>query len=280
MEFVTKKDVSGCKKYIQYCLRITELCNRDCSYCHYHSGIDYNYEDIIKIVKLCFNHSKNNNRIPLFYFHGGEPTVFKRLKELLISIREYGECEIEIQTNFDKPEFVISLLPYFDLLDISFHFENKNKYLDYKEKLKYFKNKDLRVKMNNVDIMLIENNEKEVLFLRKYFKLLKIKNEITYSYFQGKSFNLDNFNLTENEIIKNDYFEGKYKIPNGFKCDTSNFSIINGNGDIFKCSYALTEKESTGNILKNSQVLDNTMSNTLCPYQTCCYDQAYLKDFD
>jgi len=282
MGTVQKMDVSGCK-VIQFSLRITELCNRDCSYCHYHSNIDYNKKDIMKIIDQCVSYAKEKNRTPLFYFHGGEPTLSKYLIDYLKYIKYLNSNSIiELQTNFDNPDLIISSLDYIDLLNISFHFEiTNNKIITYKDKLKYFKNKKLLIKLNYIDLMVIKNNIKDIIFLRKYFNLLNIRTEITYNYFQSDSFeNLvkSKIKLTKQEIEKNKYFAGEITVPDNYLCDTSYYIIINGNGDLFKCSYSLTQNAPTGNIL-NGDNLKDTMKKSLCEFKTCGYELSYLQDF-
>lgn len=273
MEYVPNEDVSGCK-VMQFSLRITELCNRDCKYCHYHSGTNYKTDDIIKILDKLLIFSKDVT--PLFYFHGGEPTVHNDIDIILEYIKiKRPDAIIEFQTNFDNPEKVIELLPYIDRLNLSFHFPD----LILDEKLRYLK--QVKPKLNTIDLIYIPGFDKTFKKLRVLFNAMKIKNEITYSFFHAENYE-DNIKelgikLTEDELIKNKYFRGEVKVSN-LLCDTSNYSIINGDGEIFKCSYALTVNKSYGNILKNNNALKNTMTKALCPFEYCGYEQAYLAD--
>lgn len=275
MESVISEGVSGCKKRIlQYSLRITELCNRDCKYCHYHSGINYKIDDIMKVLDLLLEHSKND--IPLFYFHGGEPTLHQNILDILKYLKDKRlDCIIEFQTNFDNPDKVLELLPFIDRLNLSFHFPDENVEM----KLKYLK--DIKGKLNTVDLIYIPGYDKQFKKLRILFNALNIKNEITYSFFHAENYQNNikelGIKLTEDEIIKNKYFRGEVLVSN-LLCDTSNYCIINGDGEIFKCSYALTVNKSYGNILRDKNVLINTMKKELCPFKYCGYEQAYLKD--
>ena len=294
MEYVINEGVSLCKKrekeeldcgctcgepkenIIQFSLRITELCNRDCDYCHYHSGVNYETKDILQIIDTCLEHCKDKEAIPLFYFHGGEPTLHEDIEKIIQYIRDNRtDAIIEFQTNFDNPLKVIDLLPNIDRLNISFHFPDEH----INVKLKYVK--EMKGCIDNIDLIYIPGWDKEIKKLRLLFNALKIKNQLTYSFFQADNYEEDikrlGIKLTDDELIKNKYFRGEMPSA-GLLCDTSNYCIINGDGEIYKCSYALTVKKSYGNIIKNKEALKNTLGKEICPFEYCGYEQAYLKD--
>jgi len=269
MESVKNKDVSGCKK-IHITLRISEGCNRKCSYCHWHYGKNYELKDILNIIEIIKNKFKKNQL--LFYIHGGEPCIHPDLTEILKKIKEVNGVT-ELQTNFDHIDVINKNKHLIDRLDISYHYPNNMK--QFKAKILAFKNK-----LNCVDLVYHKKNKNEILNLKKFLNKRKIHNEVTYNFFES----INNENtldkelrelLTDQEIIKNRYFNNEIKIT--AKCDTTNYAIINGNGDIFRCSHQLTNYPSTCNILKDKNCLEKVMINDFCPYEYCGYEYEYLK---
>jgi len=299
MEHVTNEVASSCEKeegqehcancngteerVLQFSLRVTELCNRDCDYCHYHSNINYKKEDIIKVIDACLEHARYD--IPLFYFHGGEPSLHDDMEDILEYIKDKREdAVIEFQTNFDDTEEVMDLLPNIDRLNLSFHFPDDN----INEKLKLVKELKKTGKLNVIDLIYKPGFDKDFKKLRQMFNILKIKNEITYSFFQADDYEDDikklGIKLTDTELVKNKYFRGEMKVSDLLQedllCDTYNYCIINGDGEIFKCSYALTVGKSYGNVIQDKEVLASTMNKGVCPFEYCGYEQAYLNVID
>jgi len=262
---------------IQYTIRMTEVCNRSCAYCHYHSDKSYSLEDSIKTIDLLFWHSSKVNKKPWFYIHGGEPTRSKHFKEIIDYIKSKGECTLEVQTNFDDYKKIIESIKNIDLLSISFHYPNKISDIDLRLRII----KSLKEKIFNIDLVYIPEFEEEIKYIREFLNESKIHSEITYNFFEAESYEKNilesGIELNDKEIEKNNYFN--LKVPSkGILCDTSNYSIINLNGEIFKCSEALTYGDSLGNILEDKQLLFLSYSKTICNYDFCGCELSYLKD--
>ena len=271
MESAKNNDVSGCNE-IQVTLRITEVCNRKCQYCHWNKGKHYKTESILEILDVISKQFKNDP--VLIYLHGGEPTLHPDLLKILKRIKELN-FKLELQTNFDNYKILFESLKYIDLLNLSFHYPNN---------FNLFKQKILNIKdsvnINCVDLVYVPEFENEIYKMKKFLNKIKIHNEITYNYFESaqyeenikksKIYNL----LTDQEKIKNKYFAKQVKINN--LCDTTKYIIINGDGEVFRCSHQLTNYPSSGNILKDRAVFDKVMINTKCPYNYCGYEYEYL----
>ena len=271
MESVKNKDVSGCKNQeIQITLRITESCNRNCSYCHWNKGDHYKTESILEILEFISQEFKSESI--LIYLHGGEPTLHPDFSLILKKIKEYN-FELEVQTNFDKPNEILKNYKYIDILDLSFHYPiNKN-----------FKKNLLKInkflKINCVDLVYLPKIEKEIINMKKFLNSKNIHNEITYNYFEAAQYE-NNLSdelkslIADQEKTKNNYFAKKIKIKDN--CDTTKYVIINGDGEVFRCSHQLTNYPSSGNILQNPKVLKKIMVYDLCPYDYCGYEYEYL----
>lgn len=273
MEFVKKKNVSGCEKEIQITLRITEYCNRKCSYCHWNKGNHYSTESILEILDFIFK--KFKDRSILIYLHGGEPTLHPDLSLILKKIKEYN-FKLELQTNFDKSNIITKNIQYIDLLDLSYHYPNSFKI--FKRKILYIKK---YLTINCVDLIYLPVFEKEIIKMKKFLNSIGIHNEVTYNFFEASQYENKLSKelrklLTPQEIIKNNYFAKRIKVKD--KCDTRKYVIINGNGDVFRCSYQLTNEAPTGNLLKDKNILEKILIKDYCPFEYCGYEYHYLKD--
>jgi len=275
MEFVKNKDVSGCdisKIDLSVTLRITENCNRKCRYCHWNKGKQYDFIDIANILKI-INEKFKNKKITI-YLHGGEPTTHSKFQDILKEIKKYNFF-LELQTNLDNEKVILKNLKYINALDISFHYPNS--YSNFKKKIMFLKK---YININCVDLVYVPEFENEIYKMKNFLNKIKIHNEITYNFFESvqyeefikksKIYNL----LTKDEKIKNDYFAKRIKIIK--KCNTTKYCIINGDGNVFRCSQQLTNYSPSGNILKDSSVLEKVLINDYCPFEYCGYEYEYL----
>jgi len=259
-------------------LRLSDKCNRECEYCHWHNGINYSLSDIKQSVLNITNYIKEINEDVEFefYIHGGEPTVHPDFKEIIQYVQMFGE--IELQTNFDYPKKIFNVLSYIKKLNLSFHYPSD---IHYKIKNLNKINKDYPNLLNVMDLIYVPKFHDEIIILKKLFNLMKIKSEITYNFYESIQYQelINELDLTDIEVVKNEYFAGKHSHLNEV-CDTSKYIILNGNGDIFRCSEQLTNHKSSGNILcvnfreilKNSNILGKFK----CPFKICGYEYEYL----
>lgn len=248
----------------QVTLRITDFCNKSCDYCHWNKGIHYEKENIFKIIDKMILFLKIKNKKPLFYFHGGEPTTHPHFEEIvnyIISKKIYVEIQTNL-TNFKKIELFIN--NEYVQFSTSVHFE----FLDIEEiqKIKEFLSKYID-KINFIDIMYSDKTADLVYDFRQTFGE---KTSITHNYYKGTNYKISaKFNLNDYEKNKNDVFAGKSF--EGEYCELNNYLIINGDGNIYKCSTPMTEKHKTFNIFDKdwSTKINNLLGIKLCLYKIC-----------
>ncbi len=125
-----------CKKYFYVSCNIGNTCNYSCSYCDkelHDSSVSWiKYDTLLKFLNNIINHSKTNNKIPIFDFSGGEITCFKYLPKLLEEIKKTGAKNSIITNGSRNFNYFKKIIPFLDQMCISFHFENtdKNEFID------------------------------------------------------------------------------------------------------------------------------------------------------
>ena len=249
--------------------RITEACDLKCNYCHWHSGSHYAHDAVLTTIDKLFEFfQKEQFKAVLFYYHGGEPTRYSKIVEVLSYIKQKSaETGItaynEMQTNLTLPEARLrEILPLCDQFNVSYHYLE----LKTKNKLKHFERnweilKELGVELHNFDVMLEnipeENLDEFYTTIIEYLKYDKIVNsEMIYGFCHYKypattaqkhiqfykrhnkteqKYEIDGEVYTTNHLFK------KGVDARGWKCAAGQESItINGDGNVFNCGINMT----------------------------------------
>lgn len=302
------KEKIGVDCHVQ--LRITETCDLQCSYCHWHSGKHYAYDDIIKTIDILFKFFiKQKYKTVLFYYHGGEATRHPKILQILQYIKEKGHDHKivalnEMQTNLTLPNSKLQpLIDYCDQLDISLHYNELIK-RPYKKKsfdLNYKWLVDNQIKINNFDVMLedititsLSDFYEEVNSYLEYENI--INSEMIYSFFEYETLiekshkeYYNRFNKTEQlylidgiEYNTNDLFKNELDCR-GWKCDAGKTNIyVNGDGNVFTCAAPMTNYVNNKDEIPYTNLLTDTMSiskmvilsntGTICKWDSCAGD--------
>jgi len=262
MEFVKKKDVSGCKIFqgIDHQIQrlyvhwdITTKCNYKCNYCYalldYQSKHNWNNEAEKETIDIIIK-SLQLRSLPIFLgLLGGEPTLSKYYFYILNQLQEkvlnrFDNDRLYITTNLSRDLKWWKNHPKFKKTFIlaSFHpqYHNEKTIKEFIDKLLYLKNY-FKVKLN---IMLDDKFEKSLWQLFPYLEKLKNNNIIIHphiiypegspflnpsdSYKKFKEF----FDLQEPEYIFNDkkltdfdvFSQNLHRFKN-WKCYQNNFEI-------------------------------------------------------
>lgn len=291
-------------------LRITEACDLQCEYCHWHSGKHYNYDDIIETVKALFDFFKSQKYTSIiFYYHGGEATRHPKILDILKYIKdkakEYNiQARNELQTNLTLPNAKFKeLVKYCDKIDISLHYKELIR-RSYKKK--EFDNNfnwlvDNNIIINSFDIML-ENVDSINLqtFYNEINAYLNYKNiihsEMIYGFYEYSSAHkmhedyYKKYNKTEQSYLidgitynTNELFQRTLDCR-GWKCNTGKKHIyVNGDGNVFVCAapmsnYVKNNDSETPftNLLSDKLAINKlsilTKSGTICKWASCAGD--------
>jgi MoaA/NifB/PqqE/SkfB family radical SAM enzyme len=269
-KIVKVNDHGGYDPEYSVTFRITEACDLQCNYCHWHAGRHYKYEDIITSIDKLFEFfQKQKFRSVMFYYHGGEATRHPKALDILRYVKQKSKdtgiiAYNEMQTNLTfKTELLDELLPLCDQFNVSLHYLELR---DRDNKLEAFtrnfdKLKELGVPIHNFDVML-ENVPDE--YLEEFYTYIKnclsydkiINSEMIYG-FCHYAYNEEtaarhlefykNYNKTEQQYCidgvmynTNDLF--KKGIDNrGWHCAAGTQSItINGDGNVYHCGIHMT----------------------------------------
>lgn len=144
-------------------IRLTNLCDYNCNYCNLHdntSKIIHESEKIIEVVENILISLPSSYKKIIYHLYGGEPTVYKYVKEFLLTVSELNEkykkdFRIELKTNFSKSiNFFLDIININKNIYISMSYQNHQR----KDNLTDLKNKVIKFKnvINNIDIMLEE----------------------------------------------------------------------------------------------------------------------------
>jgi len=253
--------------------RITDTCDLKCSYCHWHSGPQYEYDDIIVSIDRLFEFfQKQKFKSVLFYYHGGEPTRHKRVLDILKYIKQKSnETGIaaynEMQTNLTLGAALLEeILPYCDMLDITLHYHELKtrgkgfKLEDFNRNYQYLIANNIRI--HNMDIMLedipIDWLSEFYRAVEEYLAYDNIENsEMIYGYYRYDS-NTETAKKHLEFYQKANRSEQSYLIDGtvyhtnelfiagvdctGWKCEVGKQSLyVNGTGDAFVCGEHTTQ---------------------------------------
>lgn len=249
--------------------RITEACDLKCNYCHWHSGSHYKHDAVLTTIDKLFEFfQKEKFKSVLFYYHGGEPTRYSKILEVLQYIKRKGEetgiaAYNEMQTNLTLPETRLrAILPFCDQFNVSYHYLE----LKTKNKLRHFEwnwriLQDLNIELHNFDVML-ENIPSEYLdefytSVEKYLKYPRIINsEMIYGFchykypvetswkhiaFYKKHNKTEQLYEIDGERYNTNQLFMKGVDARGWRCGAGRESItINGDGNVFHCGIHMT----------------------------------------
>lgn len=300
-----KREESRIPHIYQIEFRLNDLCNLDCEYCQWKSGPSYDYSDIVLCIewigKFCSNNSITDLNV---YFHGGEPTLHPKIKEILIGLKNLKPVNVttEVQTNLilTTPKLK-GILPYIDYLDVSLH------YAQYTDKILKIFNSNIEYLVtnnkviHNFDIMLEnidpKNREEYYSYIKNLLTLPIITNaEMIYNFYD--TYNLDqhkkfynDFNVTEQKyhvgsdryVNTNDLYEQDLDFR-GWWCGYFDEKLtINGNGDLHYCDTSMTQAyKPFVNIIKDPRALLKASilkkTGIMCKWDKCvCCDVPKYK---
>jgi MoaA/NifB/PqqE/SkfB family radical SAM enzyme len=287
-------------------LRITEACDLQCSYCHWHAGRHYDYDSIIASIDKLFEFFQQQKyKRVLFYYHGGEATRHNKILDILKYIKQKSndtgiEALNELQTNLTiRTEFLEQLLSYTDLLDISFHYLELSK-RGYK--LTAFDNNfewlvAHNKQIHNFDVMMedvpAELQTEFYQYIEKYISYPKITHsEMIYGFYEYSNteashiefYNKHNRTEQKYEIDgivynTNDLFKNGLDCT-GWKCSAGKKNLyVNGDGNAFVCGEPTTRfvkgqsETPYTNLITEPNALTKlfvlSKSGTICKWNTC-----------
>jgi hypothetical protein len=270
-DIVNVNDQAGKEVNYSVTFRITEACDLACSYCHWHDGRNYAYEDIITSIDKLFEFfQKQKFSAVVFYYHGGEATRHKNIVEVLKHIKDKSKetgiiAYNEMQTNLTvKEDRLRAIIPYCDLFNVTIH------YLELKKrqyKLDAFCRNwkilvEEGVEVHNFDVMLEYIPEDQ---LQEFYDIVEdclsyhtiVNSEMVYRFGYNYNFNeetavqhkqfYDKHNKTEQVYNidgklynTNDLFKDGLDCT-GWHCGAGTESItINGDGNVFNCGIQMT----------------------------------------
>ncbi len=210
------------QKKIEY-LRIvlTGQCNLNCSYCH-NEGMEKINNSIIEIDKIVMiTTALYKCGIRKFKLMGGEPTLYKKLPELINELKKIGnDIDISMITNglFEKELIAKSISSGLGRVNVSVHSwgneetmkmvgMDENMLLKLQENLKYLKEKNVLSKVNYVyiknqnkseliDLINWVDNNKTVIDILNILSELGIEDDKYCSFDEIEQFIYTNFNVT------------------------------------------------------------------------------------
>jgi len=279
-------------------LRISDSCNLNCSYCMWHCGVHYQYDDIVKCIgfidEFSFGHYEKIN----IYLHGGEPTTHKDIIKILQNIKSLNiESTIELQTNLTMDVVLLAdIIKYIDYLDVSLHYIellNTNTKDTFDNNLLFLNKNNYNI--HNMDIMLedVGIDDEYYSYIKSILNMDIITNsEMIYNYYGGLVLDYhqdfyNEYNITEtkyrynNSVVNtNDLYLMDLDFR-GWNCKMFvTKMVINGNGDIHYCDTSMTLKSNalTNLIIdKNAMKKVNVLRKTgiTCKWRRCvCFDSS------
>ena len=165
------------------CIIFTKGCNFNCSYCQNSSLIKINDKDLITEDDIFKYLESRKKLLDGVVISGGEPTIQKNLKELIIKIKNMG-FKVKLDTNGSNPNLLEELikeklLDYvaMDIKNIFSKYEEvinaKVKIDNIKKSIEILKNSEIDHEFRTTIIKNYHDKEKK----KKYiFKILKIVN--------------------------------------------------------------------------------------------------------
>lgn len=291
-------------------LRVTDICNLHCHYCHWNEGEKYKTTDIKLLMDNMVTFCKGEGfKNVIIYFHGGEPSSHRDIIEILQYIRKkFNDSGItpwlEFQTNLTmKVDLLDEIYDNVDLLNMTYHYAE----LKRRHKLEIFKRNfqwlvDNEKNISNFDVMLEDLELNELIKFHNniewYLGYNNIKNsEMIYGYYNYDSTSTSNKNVefyrkhnkTEQlyeidgtEYTTNELFARGLDCE-GLRCDTGKVGVmINGNGDTYLCGAHLTVADSIyTNVIKDKVALKKLSllckTGTTCKWDRCAGDFYWKK---
>jgi len=291
-------------------LRVTDICNLHCHYCHWNEGIKYKTTDIKTLMDNMVTFCKGEDfKNVLIYFHGGEPSTHRDIIDIIKYIRKiFMEVNItpwlEFQTNLTmKTPLLSDIYDNIDLLNMTYHYAE----LKRRHKLDIFKDNfkwlyDNAKKISNFDVMLedLELTQLEDFHanIEWYLSHNNIKNsEMIYGYYSYDSNNTSAKNVEfykkhnkteqlyeiDGETYSTNELFGRGLDCEGMRCDTGKVAVmINGNGDTYLCGAHLTIADDTfTNMLTDKYSIKKLSllrkTGTICKWDRCAGDFYWKK---
>lgn len=179
------------------CIIFTKGCNFNCSYCQNSSLIKINDKDLITEDDIFKYLESRKKLLDGVVISGGEPTIQKNLKELIIKIKNMG-FKVKLDTNGSNPNLLEELIKE-KLLDyVAMDF--KNIFSKYEEVI------NAKVKIDNIkkSIEILKNSEIDHEFrttiIKNYHDIPKILKICKYL---GKKEKIYLQNFEDSEYVRN-----------------------------------------------------------------------------
>ena len=93
-------------------------CNLRCQYCHNGELFKVEGKDVLSLDHIFKTIDRRKNFIDGLVVTGGEPSLYKGLKEFLKEFKSKFNLEIKLDTNGLNPEFIEDVLPFVDYFAI------------------------------------------------------------------------------------------------------------------------------------------------------------------
>jgi cyclic pyranopterin phosphate synthase len=179
-------------------ISLTGECNEDCLYCH-NEGISKSSKNSIEIETIISTiYSLKEFGLKKVKLTGGEPFLYKKIKQLIYAIKQIGDIDIFITTNgtlIDKkineisPSLIKKISISLDTLDEEKYklITGKNYYSEVIKGLKILREKNFNIEIDSVLLKSINTNKKD---------LLKI-----IDFCSSNKFNLQFIELSETENL-------------------------------------------------------------------------------
>jgi pyruvate formate lyase activating enzyme len=179
------------------CIIFTKGCNFNCSYCQNSSLIKINDKDLITEDDIFKYLESRKKLLDGVVISGGEPTIQKNLKELIIKIKNMG-FKVKLDTNGSNPNLLEELIKE-KLLDYV-AMDIKNIFSKYEEVI------NAKVKIDNIkkSIEILKNSEIDHEFrttiIKNYHDIPKILKICKYL---GKKEKIYLQNFEDSEYVRN-----------------------------------------------------------------------------
>lgn len=279
---------------LEIVIRLSERCNYSCTYCNSHNNTEqfHDYTYIIDYLDRIL--SECSDRKIVLYFHGGEPTIVPKFKEILFFIYEkYKNVHMDIQTNTSQSlNWFKQLIPIKD--NIQFlasyqHHQNKD-HEKYIEKLEFLLDNGM---LGESSFMLEQTNTSEIIEVIKklqnndklcdFIDYNYVNHEYNPAYKEVEDYMLD-MSRRSVQIVDVEYNDGSEELLpineitnqqnnfNLYKCTAGhNRIIVDINGDVFYCvSHKAKGSKPVCNIYKENKIKEIISKKYIyCTYGVC-----------
>ncbi len=179
------------------CIIFTRGCNFNCSYCQNSSLIDINNGEEITQKEIFDFLKKREKLLDGVVISGGEPTIHKNLKDLIIKIKNMG-FKIKLDTNGSNPiileELIKENLLDYVAMDIKNIFSRYEEIVNTKVKIDNIKKSISLLKNSNID------HEFRTTIIKNYHDISKILKICEYL---GKKEKIYLQNFEDSEDVRN-----------------------------------------------------------------------------